>query len=171
MKYQGKIFERPSGPLTIWSKGASELIPERFRRIVTVVMPLLYLLFTLFGFTAAFFPVPTFALIVGYGYGQIWAGLIGLTSLLSLVTLIFRNRIEIYSAISLAVILFIYPFYVGYLVLHDISASGDNSRLAVIWAVATYSVMPAWRSLDIALEIRKSRQRQLYVKATLGEGP
>lgn len=156
-------------PRTIWSHGAGRFVPERFRRIITVIMPVIYLLLLVFGVCASIYPVPTFQEIVGPLDGIIWAILVSISALLSLVCLIFRCRFEIYSSIILSGLLFVYPFYVTYLVIHDSAQSGDFSRLGVIFAVAIYPIMPAWRSIDIVLEIRKSTQRRLFAEQTLGE--
>lgn len=156
-------------PKTVYSKGSEELIPQRFRRIITVVMPILYTLLFLFGLTAAIVPVPTFLLLVGTVYGSVWATILAIASLISLISLIFRLKIEIYSSIVVTILLAVYPFYVGYLVVHDATATDDISRLGVMFAVATYAIMPGWRVVDIVLEIRKSKRRQLYAESLLGE--
>lgn len=166
-KLNRKWFKGP-GPITVWSKGSAELIPERFRRLITVVMPLIYMLLIFFGITAALDPVPTFEVLVGTFYGTIWASLVGGSAFVSLVGLAFRLRIEIYAAIVLGALLTIYPFFIAYIVFHD-STHLDLSRLGVIFAVAIYPVMPGWRVIDIVLEIRKARQRQLYAMYSLGE--
>lgn len=153
---------------TIWSRGTEELIPERFRRIITVVMPLIYGNLAVFGFLSALYPAPTFATVVGVGYGTIWAIMVTTAALVSFLTLVFRSRIEIYSSLILTILLGIYPFYVAFIIFHD-PDTWNVYKLAVIFAVTLYPIMPAWRVVDIVLEIRKSRQRQLYAAANKGE--
>lgn len=154
---------------SIWAKGASELIPERFRRIITVVMPLFYSFFVVFGGLGALFPVKTLYLLVG-DYGQIWSFLVAATALQSLIGLAFRLRIEIYSSLVLSVLLTIYPVFIGFLIFMMPHAL-DLSKLAVLPATALYPIMPAWRVFDIIFEIRRSRQRQLYAQAVSGTKP
>jgi hypothetical protein len=167
-KLDGKWREH-SGPVTIWSKGSAELIPDRLRRVITIVMPIIYLLFFLFGFTATLSPVPIFEALVGNLYGSIWAMLIAISSGISLVGLIYRLPLEIYSGIVLTALLTIYPIYIVLLVIHDISHN-NFSHVGTIYAAALFPIMPGWRVVDIVLELRKARQRQLYAKFALGEG-
>jgi len=171
MKDQSRWYPQRGTPVTIWSKAAEEFLPERFRRIILWVMPPIYGLLTLFGITAALVPVPTFKMLIGTQFGITWALVVGCSAFVSLVGLVFRLQIEIYSSIILAVFLFIYPFYIGYIVFHDTTALQDSSRLGIIFAVALYPIMPGWRVIDIVLELRKSRQRQLYALSALGEAP
>lgn len=154
---------------SIWAKGASELIPERFRRIITVVMPLVYSFLILFGTLGALFPVTTLYLLVG-AYGQFWSFLVAATAFQSLIGLAFRLRIEIYSSLVLSVLLTIYPVFIGFLIFMMPHAL-DLSKLAVLPAIAMYPIMPAWRVFDIIFEIRRSRQRQLYAQAVSGTTP
>lgn len=150
---------------TIWAKGASDLIPERFRRIITVVMPIVYGLLILFGAFGALFPVTTVSTIIGT-YGMLWSALLGLTALQSLIGLAYRLRIEIYSSIVLTVLLSLYPIFIAVIII--VSHRHVNpSVLAVFPAVCLYPVMPAWRVIDIVFEIRKARKRQLYAAANL----
>lgn len=167
MKKLNKLWHPDKGPLTIYSKGANEIIPTRFRRLITVVMPLFYICLALFGVTAVIFPTPTMSFLVGTFYAVIWAGIVALSGFVSLFALIFRLRSEIYTAIVLAVFLCIYPLYIAFIVFHDPNHI-DTARFSVIFAVALYPIMPAWRAIDIVLEIRKARQRQLYAKYALG---
>lgn len=149
---------------TIWAKDAAEFIPERFRRIITRVVPEVYFLLFLFGVTSSIWPVPTFINIVGGEYGKFWAILVATSALISLVGLIFRLQIEIYSSIILTTLLAVYPLYIVYFVYHDPS-NVDLSRAAVIFATMIYPIVPGWRVFDISVEIRKARQRVLYAEA------
>lgn len=153
---------------TIWSRGTEELIPERLRRIITVVMPLIYGNLAIFGFLSALFPSPTFAQVIGIGYGTIWAIMVMVAAAISFFALVFRSMVEVYSALILTILLVIYPFYVAFIIFHD-PGSWNFYKLAVIFAVTLYPIMPAWRVVDIVLEIRKSRQRQLFAAANKGE--
>lgn len=164
MKRFNQKWLKSDGPLTIWSPGAKELIPDRFRRILTVVLPIFYVGYIMFGINSAIIPIPTFALLVGDLYGSVWATLVAILAGISLFGLIFRLRFEIYSAIFLAAVLLIYAFYVAI-----IAYTIDDSRSGVIWVVALYPVLPVWRAVDISIEIRKSRKRQLYAEKVSGE--
>jgi hypothetical protein len=138
---------------------------------VAVVMPIIYALLFMFGSAAFVFPLNVFKTVVGEEFGEWWAIGIALSSLVSLVGLIFKLRIEIYSSIVLTILLAIYPVYLGYVVyldFQDPDPKNDLGRFASIFSVAIYCVMPAWRVFDIVLEIRKVSKRQLYAKATLG---
>lgn len=153
--------------MTIWSKGTEELIPERLRRVVAVVMPLIYGNFVVFGFLSSLYPAPAFTVVVGVQYGTIWAILVTVAAAVSFISLVFRSRIEIYSSLILTILLSIYPIFIAYLVIH-FSHDIVLYKFAIVFAVTLYPIMPAWRVVDIVLEIRKSRQRQLYAEATKG---
>lgn len=148
---------------TIWARGASDLIPERFRRIITVVMPIFYILFIIFGALGATFPVATVSAVIG-GSGLTWSALVALTAAQSLFGLVYKLRIEIYSSIVLSVLLSIYPIFLGFIIIAS-HRHVSPSVLAVFPAVSLYPIMPAWRVFDIVFEIRKARQRQLYAAA------
>lgn len=181
-KLNQKWFKGP-GPKTIWSHGSTELIPERFRRILTVVLPLVYFLLFLFGTVATFIPVPTFKLLIGNYYGSLWALLVAIMALLSFLGLVYRLRLEIYTNILLSILLGIYPFFVAGTVffpeqapstfmthgLFPVSMPESLTRLAVVFSVMIYPIFPVWRAFDIVLEIRKYRKRQLFAEAALGE--
>lgn len=152
---------------TIWARGSSDLIPERFRRIITVVMPIIYTLILLFGLLGASFPVPTLTRFIGV-YGMLWSFFVFATAAQSLIGLAYKLRIEIYSSIVLSVLLCVYPVFLGVLIFtshHHVSLA----VLAVFPFTAIVPVMPAWRVFDIIKEIRKSRKRQLYAEAKNAE--
>lgn len=160
--------KKPKSHLTIWSSGTLELIPSRFRRILIFVMPIIYVLIFLFGLTAVLFPHTTVARLSGIDYSFVWANLVGAFALISLVGLIFKLRIELYSSIILTVLIATYPLYLIYEGFHD-PQHLDFTRLSTIFAGIIYVIMPAWRSIDIVLDIRKAQQRRLYAESLMGE--
>jgi hypothetical protein len=156
-------------PSTIWSKTEVELIPHRFRMFLIGVLPITYAIMFLFGVSSIFFPLQTFVTVVGMNSGYYWAGLIGLLAGISLISLIFKKRLELYSALLLTLALAIYPGYALLVVFAD-PVHGGLPALRTFFAALTYPIIPGWRVIDIALEIRKSRRRQLYAESVKG-GP
>jgi hypothetical protein len=149
---------------TIWSHNVTELIPYRIRIVIRVVMPIIYTLMILFGITSLLFPIQTFISVVGLNYGYIWSGLIGVVSTTSLIGLILKTRLELYSSIVLTIFLLVYPIYV---ITND-AMDGNVDHISSFFAAILYLVMPCWRVIDISIDIRKSRRRQLYAESTQG---
>lgn len=167
MKQLDQKWFSETGPISIWSHGSASLIPERTRRLITVIMPAFYVLMMFFGISAAFITLPVFDLLVGTFYGAIWGICVALASLVSVLSLIFRLRLEIYSSIVLGALLSVYVLYLIYYVLHD-PTSLDTSRIGLVFAAISNTLLPGWRVIDIVLEVRKRRQRQLYAEDQLG---
>ena len=166
-----KWFKSPDNSMlktaTVWSRGMHALAPNRFLIVLTLVMPAIYTLLFFFGTVATIIPLPIFLNLVGFNYGVAWAGLIAIAALISLIGLVFRLRIEIYSSIVLAVLLLVYPVFIGYAIV-TMPTQINIARISSMFSVLIYPIMPAWRSLDIIIEIRKLRKRELIVEASLG---
>ncbi len=181
-KHNQKWFSG-SGLITVWSHGSTELIPERFKRIITIVLPLVYFQFFVAGVFATFIPLPVFSTLVGDNAASSWAMLVGLTSLISFLGLVYRIRIEIYSNIILSTLLAIYPIFLivttmfpnenilyGHLYTFlDFSVNSNAGKISLIFLSSIFPMLPIWRAFDIVLEIRKNRKRQLFAEAALGE--
>lgn len=162
-------WTRPNDePLTIWSRKLGPLLPERIQRLDTFVMPVIYSLIMLFGIVTSVDPVPSFEYLVGTYYGFIWSILIGVFAGISLGSLIFRLVSEMYSAIALTFLLVLYPIFMVVLVIHEANIN-EFSRIGILILVSMMPIMPAWRSVDLMLGIRKSKQRQMYTEQTTGE--
>lgn len=153
-------------PITIWHRQARDLIPERFRQLLTIVLPIDYVLLMFFGFTAIIIPVPAFQSIVGEQYGSLWALVLGVTSLVSLIGLVFRKKFELYAAIAVSFVVGIYPFFIYYLILFEPSEI-NYQRSALIFSSMIFPMLPTWRAVDIAMHIRQSKQRELYVTSLI----
>ena len=169
MKKLNRFWHKDSGPRTIWTKGGVEGIPKRFQFLITVVMPLHYILITLFGIFVAIFPLETFSIFIGPVFSSIWAILLALFGILSFISLVLRSKAEMYTSIVVTFLLSVYPFYLIFLTVYESIMDHDLGRIALIFAITIYLIMPAWRVIDIVLELRKTQQRQLYAEFALGE--
>jgi hypothetical protein len=160
--------KKSSGSLTIWSRNETELVPGRLRNILRIVMPIIYGIMASYGISSMIFPSQTFITVVGLNFGYLWAGLIGIFSTISLVALIFKLKLELYSVIILSTLLLIYPIYILVLLFND-PIRGGVTHINVLFVAFLYLVMPVWRALDISLDIRKSQRRQLYAESARGK--
>lgn len=167
MKHLESSVHDYSGPFTIWSKGAKDLVTHRYLRLVTIVLPITYFMLLGFGVGAMLAPLPSFVNLIGETYGIYFGALVALSSLVSLLSLIFRLKAEIYSAIVLGALLTVYWAYILFLVFNE-PGNAYYLKVGVIFSIGIYPVLPAWRIFDIVLEIRKARQRQLYAANILG---
>lgn len=166
-----ELIKTPPGrhfPITIWNKEARDLIPDRFRHVLTVVLPTDYTLLMLFGIIAILIPIPVFQSVVGERYGSIWAGFLSGFALLSLIGLVFRKKFELYSSIALAFVVGLYPFFIFYLIVFEPSEI-NYSRVAIIFGSMIYPVLPTWRAIDIATHMRQEKQRELYLASLTGD--
>ena len=138
---------------TIWDPALRDEVPERFRSIYTVVLPLKYALFFGFGVAGSLSFIPVFSRVVSLAYADLWTLLVGIFSLAALIGLVFRiAMLELYATILLDVLLMVYV--IALLVL---GLSGDLGRFALSIGVPVFVVLPTWRVLDI---IRTERRRR-----------
>lgn len=146
---------QPRRPLlqgTIWDRSLLEEVPQRWRALYTVVLPLKYLLFLGFGIAGISTRIPAISEFVSVGYGDVWTVLVGLTGALALVGISARRPLlELYAAIVLEVLLLSYVCS-----LLALAAAGDLDRLAMAVGFPIVLGLPAWRIVDI---IRTERRR------------
>lgn len=136
---------------TIYSDGLESEVPERFRSLFRVFLPIKYLMFILFGASALVFSVPTVAETTSVTYNDIWAFMVGVTATVSLLGLVFRlEKVELYASIALLVGLATYPLLLLLLVVQ-----GMPERLPAAIGLFGFLTLPTWRVLDIIRVIRR----------------
>jgi hypothetical protein len=151
-----KALHWPTTVKTIWSVGSSILAPPALLRFITVVLPLMYILFGAYAIGSIFVPLTSFVRLVGTFYPVAWALLLTASCVVGLVTLIFRHPAERYAVAILAILLSVYEVYTVYL-----AAVGDQGRLPIVFAVGWYCVIPWWRAVTLVREIREARLAEL----------
>jgi hypothetical protein len=140
---------------TIWDLSLLEEVPQRFRPIYTVVLPVKYALFALFGFIGTLTIVPSVVELTSVDYGDVWTAMVGLTGGVCLAGLIWRReRLELYSLIALVVGFATYP--VSALVLWVLA--GDSDRAALAAGLWVFLILPMWRISDLVRTIRRRRE-------------
>lgn len=143
---------RPLLQGTIWDRSLLEEVPQRWRSLYTIVLPLKYALFVGFGIAGTLSRIPAVGEFFSVGYGEIWTILVGFTGALSLAGLVFRRaHLELYATIVLDTLLL---SYLGSLV--ALGVAGDVDRMALAVALPVVFILPAWRIVDI---VRTERRR------------
>lgn len=143
------------GRATIWDPSLLQEVPQRFRPIYTVVLPVKYVLFAAFGFIGTLTIVPSVAAATSVDYGDLWTAMVGLTGVVCLAGLVWRReQLELYALIALVVGFATYPISAGilWLTTHDL----ERAALAVgLWV---FLILPMWRITDLVRTIRRRRE-------------
>lgn len=139
---------------TIWDPSLLEEVPQRFRPIYTVVLPVKYVLFALFGLIGTLTIVPTVADLTSVDYGDVWTAMVGLTGGVCFAGLARRiEGLELYSLIALVVGFSTYPLGAAILWIQ-----GDVTRAPLAAGLWVFLVLPLWRISDLVRTIRRRRE-------------
>jgi hypothetical protein len=139
---------------TIWGEAALAEVPPRFRPLLTVWLPINYVLLMLYGIAGTLTRVPTIVKVAGVGYGDVWTVLIGVAGAIGLLGLIFLWALPEFAGALVVGVLFL--CYVGSLFYLSVTA-GDLDRLALSIGVVVFLILPAWRCSDL---VRVERRRR-----------
>lgn len=157
MRWVGGVWRKSEARLlvgTIWERALLEEVPRRFRPIYTIVLPLKYFIFTLFGLLASANRIPTIDHLTSVDYGDLWTAMVGLTASLCLAGLIWRReQLELYSLILLCAGLATYP--IGAAVL---AIAGDSDRAPLAVGLFVFLVLPIWRIFDLVRTLRLRKE-------------
>jgi hypothetical protein len=138
---------------SVWDKSLLEEVPARFRSLYTIVLPVKYFIFFLFGvFGVIYQNAPTLAKVTSESYVDIWTLVVGAAALVCLLGLAARRaQAELYATIILVVTLASYP-----LSLIWVGIGGDLEKLDLGIGLFVFLVLPTWRIFDI---VRTERHR------------
>lgn len=139
---------------SIWSPSLLEEVPPRFRGIYTVLLPLKYSLFVVFGSVTTIETAGgAIARITSGTYSDLWPVLVAAASLAALVGLIARRwALELWATFTLVALLLVYPIALAVTGL----LAGNERTIGLGIGLLVFLVAPAWRISDI---IRTERRR------------
>jgi hypothetical protein len=137
---------------TIWDESLLTEVPRRFRSLYTIVLPIKYGFFFLFGVIGLIADTaPTLAVLTSPSYVEIWTLVIGACAAISFVGLAIQHfRMELYATVVLSIMLFSYPLAL------IVEGFGDIQKLDLGVGLLVFLVMPVWRVFDI---VRTERRR------------
>lgn len=140
---------------TVWDPSYTlEDSPPRYWPLYTVVLPLTYFSFMVFGTLGTIATVPAIDRFASVGYGDIWGMVIGFLSTITLFGLIFRlHWLELIATVLLVVALASYPISVAGIAIFD----HDLNRWALAAGLPVLLYLSAWRVTDLVRFIRKAR--------------
>jgi len=150
---------------TVWGRSyIEEEVPERYRSLYTVALPLQLLCFIVFGTLGTIANVPSVQLVAGVDYVDIWAALLAVIGAATFCALVFRfHWAELVAMIFLVAGLLSYPVSVALLAIGD----QDLDRWALAAGLPALLVLPAWRVGDLSVVLRRELAARRAAKARL----